>query len=128
MIAKAVTVALTVLAFLSIFGGWIVVLYTHTLDLTLTTTVLALYSCACPVTFAAYYWDKRQAIRQGDRLRERTMHLLELFGGWPTAFVAQRVLRHKCKKLSYQVVYWIIVVLHGLFWLRAPIHRLIFGR
>jgi uncharacterized membrane protein YsdA (DUF1294 family) len=128
MIAKVTTVALTVLAFLSIFGGWVVVLFTHTLDLTLTTAVLGLYSCACPVTFAAYYWDKRQSIRQGDRIRERTMHLLELFGGWPTALVAQRVLRHKCKKLRYQLVYWAIVALHGLFWLRTPLHRLFFGQ
>lgn len=122
MIAKVTTVTLTVLALLTIFAGWVTVLYTHSLTLNLTTGVLGLYSCAAPVTFAAYYWDKRQAVLQGYRIPERTLHLLELFGGWPTAFIAQRVLRHKCKKLRYQIVYFAIVVLHSLFWVMNTIH------
>jgi uncharacterized membrane protein YsdA (DUF1294 family) len=47
--------------------------------------------------------------------------LLELIGGWPGALkvrpllrprygVAQRRLRHKCSKLSYQAVFWALVI------------------
>jgi uncharacterized membrane protein YsdA (DUF1294 family) len=42
---------------------------------------------------------------------EATLHLAELLGGWPGAFLAQRRLRHKCSKASYQIVFWGIVVL-----------------
>jgi uncharacterized membrane protein YsdA (DUF1294 family) len=35
---------------------------------------------------------------------------LELLGGWPGAFLAQRWLRHKCSKGSYQAVFWLIVL------------------
>ena len=38
------------------------------------------------------------------------LHLLELLGGWPGAFLAQRRLRHKCSKGSYQFVFWLIVL------------------
>jgi uncharacterized membrane protein YsdA (DUF1294 family) len=37
---------------------------------------------------------------------------LELAGGWPGAFLAQRRLRHKCSKVSYQITFWLIVSLH----------------
>jgi len=38
--------------------------------------------------------------------------LLEFLGGWPAAFLAQRVLRHKIRKISYQMIFWLIVVFH----------------
>jgi uncharacterized membrane protein YsdA (DUF1294 family) len=41
---------------------------------------------------------------------EANLHLLELLGGWPGAFLAQRRLRHKCSKGSYQFVFWLIVL------------------
>ena len=44
------------------------------------------------------------------------LHLLELLGGWPGGLIAQQVLRHKTRKLSYQVIFWCIVALHGLAW------------
>ena len=40
------------------------------------------------------------------------LHLAELLGGWPAAFVAQRALRHKISKTSYQATFWLIVALH----------------
>jgi uncharacterized membrane protein YsdA (DUF1294 family) len=41
---------------------------------------------------------------------------MELVGGWPGALLAQQVFRHKTRKLSYQVVFWTIVVLHAVGW------------
>lgn len=60
-------------------------------------------------TFLAYWHDKRLAQGDGWRTPEATLHLLELLGGWPGAFLAQRRLRHKTIKGSYQFVYWLIV-------------------
>lgn len=75
------------------------------------------------VTFLAYALDK-QAARQGRwRVRERTLHLWSLAGGWPAAWWAQRLLRHKSAKAAFQRVYWGTVVLHGVAlggWLLGP--------
>lgn len=61
-------------------------------------------------TYWVYARDKRQA-RDGEwRVPEGWLHLLELSGGWPGAFLAQRRLRHKCSKVSYQVEFWLIVL------------------
>jgi len=62
------------------------------------------------VTYWAYALDKRRARDKAWRLSEGWLHLLELLGGWPGAFLAQRRLRHKCSKGSYQVVFWLIVL------------------
>ena len=64
------------------------------------------------VTYWAYANDKRRA-REGEwRLSEARLHLLEMLGGWPGAFLAQRRLRHKCSKGSYQMVFWLIVIIY----------------
>jgi len=63
---------------------------------------------------AATYWiyavDKRRAEAGSWRISEAQLHLLELLGGWPGAFLAQRRLRHKCSKGSYQMMFWLIVL------------------
>ena len=35
--------------------------------------------------------------------QNKTLHWLEFLGGWPGALIAQRVIRHKNKKTSFQV-------------------------
>ena len=64
------------------------------------------------ITFLAYRADKRRAQAREWRISESTLHLLELIGGWPAAFVAQRCFRHKIRKLSYQLVFWMIVLIY----------------
>lgn len=71
------------------------------------------------ITYVAYYIDK-SAARKGEwRTEENTLHLFALFGGWPGALVAQKFLRHKSKKLSFQINFWLTVVLNvaALGWL-----------
>lgn len=64
------------------------------------------------VTYWSYAHDKARARSKGGRVSEATLHLLELMGGWPGAFVAQRCLRHKCSKRSYQAGFWTVVLIH----------------
>jgi uncharacterized membrane protein YsdA (DUF1294 family) len=45
---------------------------------------------------------------------EAKLHIMELLGGWPGAFLAQRRFRHKCSKVSYQVVFWVIALTNQL--------------
>ncbi len=65
---------------------------------------------ASVVTFAFYAWDKRRAVRKEWRTPEKILHLCALLGGWPGAFLAQRLLRHKNAKVPFQIVFWLIVV------------------
>ncbi len=65
-------------------------------------------------TFLAYALDKHAARRGRRRIRERTLHLWSLAGGWPAAGMVQRVLRHKTAKASFQRGYWLAVLGHGL--------------
>ncbi|MBW4420312.1 MAG: cold shock and DUF1294 domain-containing protein [Myxacorys californica WJT36-NPBG1] len=78
---------------------------------------LILYPAMSLWTFALYKDDKSRAKRNGWRISENRLHLHELAGGWLGAFVAQRTIRHKNKKRSYQAVFWGIVTLHLLLWL-----------
>jgi uncharacterized membrane protein YsdA (DUF1294 family) len=65
-------------------------------------------------TFFAYRSDKQRAESGEWRIPESTLHFAELVGGWPGAFIAQRRFRHKTSKFSYQVVFWMIILLHQL--------------
>jgi uncharacterized membrane protein YsdA (DUF1294 family)/cold shock CspA family protein len=66
--------------------------------------------------FIVYAYDKSKAYKNEWRVSEQTLHLLELFGGWPGALITQRVIRHKNRKTSYQIVFWIIVFIHMVIW------------
>jgi uncharacterized membrane protein YsdA (DUF1294 family) len=59
-----------------------------------------------------YKEDKRLAEQQLRRIPEFHLHFWELFCGWPGALYAQRKYRHKWKKISYMVVFWLYVVLN----------------
>jgi uncharacterized membrane protein YsdA (DUF1294 family) len=72
----------------------------------------ALYACASVVCFAAYALDKGAARNSRRRTPERTLLLLGLAGGWPGAVLAQRWLRHKSAKRSFQLQFWFTVLLN----------------
>ncbi|MFJ3486948.1 DUF1294 domain-containing protein [Pseudomonas sp. NPDC090202] len=76
----------------------------------------AFYALFSVIAFGLYGWDKQQARNEGRRTPEKVLHGAELLGGWPGALLAQQVFRHKTRKLSYQLVFWAIVLLHELFW------------
>lgn len=59
--------------------------------------------------YVAVVMDKRKAQTGRWRTPEATLHTLELLGGWPGSFLAQRQFRHKVSKVSYQVVFWVMV-------------------
>jgi uncharacterized membrane protein YsdA (DUF1294 family) len=71
------------------------------------------------LTLAAYARDKSAARGGRGRVRERTLHLLELAGGWPGGLAAQQVLRHKRRKLAFVLITYLIVALHLIGWFEA---------
>ena len=62
-------------------------------------------------TFSLYGYDK--FISSGEKLRvpELTLQALAILGGSPVALLAQKFFRHKTIKGSFQIVYWLIVIL-----------------
>ncbi|WP_342245482.1 DUF1294 domain-containing protein [Pseudomonas sp. OTU5201] len=81
--------------------------------------VLLTYAFMSLVCFVAYWRDKRFAVAGAQRTPESRLHLYELLGGWPGGLMAQRLIRHKSRKVAYQVKFWLIVAVHlGLlgFW------------
>jgi uncharacterized membrane protein YsdA (DUF1294 family) len=63
-------------------------------------------------TYVVYAADKRRARAQEWRVSEAKLQSLAFIGGWPAAFVAQYRLRHKCAKMSFQIVFWLVVLVH----------------
>ena len=78
--------------------------------------LLGWYAVASVVTIIAYGLDKRAATTGRWRTREKTLHTLALLGGWPGALVAQRAFHHKTRKAGFQVITWLVVLLHGAAW------------
>jgi uncharacterized membrane protein YsdA (DUF1294 family)/cold shock CspA family protein len=75
------------------------------------------YCVASVLVFLLYWHDKQSALQGRWRTPENTLHLVELLGGWPGALLAQQVFRHKTRKVSYQLLFWGIVLLHQVFWI-----------
>lgn len=78
---------------------------------------MGVYMGASLVSFIQYWGDKNKAQTDEWRTPESSLHLVELLGGWPGAFAAQKLLRHKTRKGSYQATYWLIVLIHLVFWI-----------
>lgn len=85
--------------------------------------LLCVYPLLSLISFVQYWSDKQHAQKGRWRTPENTLHITELLGGWPGALVAQQVFRHKTRKLSFQLVFWAIVILHQAFW----VDRLLLG-
>ena len=64
------------------------------------------------LTFFVYGFDKHAAETGRWRTQESTLHLLALIGGWPGAWCAQRLFRHKVRKASFMTVYWATALVH----------------
>ena len=78
---------------------------------------LAAYGGVSLLAFLLYWSDKRKARADHWRTPENVLHAVELAGGWPGALLAQQLFRHKTRKVSFQVLFWMIVLLHQVFWI-----------
>ncbi|WP_020471747.1 DUF1294 domain-containing protein [Zavarzinella formosa] len=103
LVAILVVAALMTAAFLGRLPKWVV----------------AFCLVACVVSFVMMAIDKRRAEQRQRRISERALHLIELVGGWPGSLAAQHLVRHKNRKLSYQIEFIICAAVNstGLLWL-----------
>ncbi len=78
---------------------------------------LVAYGVVSVVAFLLYWATSARRATEGRRTPENILHAVELAGGWPGALIAQQVFRHKTRKVSFQVLFWVIVLLHQVFWI-----------
>ena len=86
--------------------------------------VLAYVACVNVFTFAIYAFDKFAAQRGRRRIPERVLLGAALVGGSPGGLVAGLVARHKTAKVSFRVLFAVIVLFQlaalgwaGIYWL-----------
>jgi len=76
--------------------------------------VIATYGVVSILTFLVYQFDKSAARHGQWRTKESSLLFLGLAGGWPGAVLAQRLLRHKSRKQSFQMAFWGTVVMNSV--------------
>lgn len=76
--------------------------------------IAALYLFFSVIAFFNYARDKSAARSGQRRTPERRLLLIGLVGGWPGALLAQQTLRHKTAKRSFQLQFWVSVVVNLL--------------
>lgn len=64
--------------------------------------IAGLYFTSSIITFLVYALDKSAAQNDRWRIKESTLHLFGLIGGWPGALLAQKTLRHKSKNKNFK--------------------------
>ena len=84
----------------------------ETLSGSITFFIISFYMTVSLMTFIMYVMDKSAAKKGHWRIKESTLHLLSLVGGWPGALIAQQVLRHKSIKQPFQFIFWLTVILN----------------
>ncbi len=72
--------------------------------------VITWYVVLSVVTFVAYGWDKVSAKGGHWRTQEKSLHTLEMLGGWPGAWLAQPLWRHKSRKESFRAEFQVAAV------------------
>ena len=70
------------------------------------------YVAASGLSFGLYARDKGKAQREQWRTPETVLHTFDLAAGWPGGLIAQRVYRHKTRKLSFQAIFWLTTLFH----------------
>jgi uncharacterized membrane protein YsdA (DUF1294 family)/cold shock CspA family protein len=70
------------------------------------------YSVLSLLLFREFRHDKQAAKKDRWRIPENRMHLLSVLGGWPGALVAQQGLRHKSKKYTFLIPFWLTILLN----------------
>ena len=71
-----------------------------------------IYTVMSLITFFAYWRDKAAARANRWRTQESSLHILGLLGGWPGALIAQGSFRHKTRKRSFQIGFWLVLAIN----------------
>ncbi|WP_055438167.1 DUF1294 domain-containing protein [Pseudidiomarina woesei] len=70
------------------------------------------FTFASVVAYIFYAFDKKAALNNKRRTPEDFLQFLALIGGWPGALIAQQQFRHKTRKRSFRVVFYLAVLIN----------------
>lgn len=78
-----------------------------------------IYAAMSIICYLTYWWDKRKAQAGQWRIKESTLQLMALLGGWPGALLAQSYLRHKSQKRAFLAVFYLAALanISAVLWL-----------
>jgi len=97
------------------------------LDIHFTLTYIQLYFIIINlITFILYGYDKVQAIRDQKgikRVSEARLLLLAFLGGSIAALIAMLLFRHKIKKVSFLIKYFVVLILDLIIWYFIYIYK-----
>ena len=74
------------------------------------------------VSFIFYGYDKRQAVREGYRIPEKTLLFWAIIGGAFGAFLGMRIFHHKTRKSKFYITVPVLVILWAGLILLSFIH------
>ncbi|NMB55038.1 MAG: DUF1294 domain-containing protein [Leptolinea sp.] len=77
---------------------------------------LVWYGTLSVLLFAMYGLDKAQAVINGRRISERTLHFLALLGGFPGGLLGRALFHHKTRKPFFPVILLGSAGVHILLW------------
>jgi uncharacterized membrane protein YsdA (DUF1294 family)/cold shock CspA family protein len=75
------------------------------------------YAIMSLLTFFVYAIDETKAHKRKWRTPDNIFHWLAFLGGWPGALITQHVIRHKNRERSFQLILWLIVIVHLFVWM-----------
>ncbi|MEZ6162882.1 MAG: DUF1294 domain-containing protein [Phycisphaerales bacterium] len=79
--------------------------------------ILIYYLLFSVVSALMHLVDKHRAANSRRRIPEKTLHSMELVGGWPGAILMTRAIKHKTSKPQYMWKLYAIAALHVLGWM-----------
>lgn len=74
------------------------------------------YGLLSVLLFGLYGLDKAQAVAEGRRIPEKTLHQLALLGGFPGGLLGRTIFRHKTRKPVFILVLLGSVAIHLILW------------
>lgn len=71
------------------------------------------------IAFFVMGFDKSQAKKRGQRIPERTLWLLAIFGGGIGAYVGMQMFRHKTKHTNFRLGFLMLMIVYAflVFWI-----------
>ncbi|WP_417665439.1 DUF1294 domain-containing protein [Pseudidiomarina sp.] len=92
--------------------GYIAAVGYASLETQLPVQVSWTFALLSAITYLFYAVDKRAAQKGKQRTPESVLHWLSVLGGWPGALIAQQQFRHKTRKNSFRVVFYLTVIVN----------------
>ncbi|USD35231.1 MULTISPECIES: DUF1294 domain-containing protein [Vibrio] len=69
-----------------------------------------LYITLSTIAYMVYALDKHALHTGGWRVPSVTFHIINVFGGWPGALLAQSVLHHKYSDIGFKSLFWVTLL------------------